>query len=304
MANGDTLIGIAAAAAAAACFDGAVVLQAREARTVPPEHGLQLSLLRRLAARPRWVAATAIAVLGWPLQLVAYAFAPVTVVQPTLAVGTLILLAAGARMLGEHVGRREWAAAAAIIAGVAALAVGAPPHTNHLGSFAAVAIPMAALAVVVAAPYVVGPRRAGIWLLIAGGGCAFALSALAGKILTVELADGRPWAALGLAAATAAAAGAGFLIDMSALQRFDVTRTSPPMFVLETAIPVALAPVMFAESWSAAPGGGLLTGVGLGLVLAGGAVLGGSRSVARVGESEDLVGGGGAAPVGEVGTAR
>jgi drug/metabolite transporter (DMT)-like permease len=304
MANGETLIGIAAAAAAAACFDGAIVLQAREARTVPLEHGLQLSLLRRLVARRRWVVATAIAVLGWPLQLVAYALAPVTVVQPTLALGTLLLLAVGTRALGEHVGRREWTAAAAIVTGVAALAIGAPPHTNELGSFTAVATPMALLALTAVVPYIAGPRRAGIWLLIAGAGCAFALSALAGKVLTVELANGRPWPALGVAAIAAAAAAAGFLIDMTALQRFDATRTSPPMFVLETAIPVALAPVMFEESWSAARGGGVLTAVGLGLVLVGGAVLGTSRSVTNAGESEDLVGGGGTPAIGEVGATR
>jgi drug/metabolite transporter (DMT)-like permease len=304
MAHGDALLGIAAAAAAAACFDGAVVLQAREARAVPAEHGLRLSLLRRLLARPLWVAGTVVAVIGWPLQLAAFALAPVTVVQPTLALGMLLLLAAGSRLLGERVGSREWAAAAAVIAGLAAVAAGAPEHTNHVVSLPGTVVPLAVLGAAVAAPYVAGGRRAGAWLLILGAGCAFALSAIAGKLLTVQLAVGHHSAAVALLAATAAAGAAGFLIDMTALQRFKATRTAPPMFVLETAIPVALAPLMFGERWSSTPGGGALVGAGLVLVLAGGGVLGASRSVAALGEGDHAVGSGGERPVREVGSPR
>jgi len=295
----DTLIGIAAAAAAAACFDGAVLLQAREAQAVPARHGLRLSLLRRLVARPLWLAGTAVAVLGWPLQLAAFALAPVTVVQPTLALGTLLLLAGGARILGERVRPREWAAAAAVLAGVVALALGAPEHTDHAPSAGAALAALGGLAVLVALPYVVGAARAGAWLLIAGAGGAFALSALGGKLVTVELQAGRPWAALGLAAGTAAAAGAGLLVDMTALQRFAATRVAPPMFVAETAIPVALAPWLFGERWDSA-----LVAVGLVLVLGGGAVLGASRPVAAAGELDDAVGGAGQPAVGEVGLPR
>lgn len=315
MAQGETWLGIAAAAAAAACFDGSVILQAREARAVAAVHALRVSLLRRLVARPMWLAGTAIAGLGWPLQLVAFSLAPITVVQPTLALGMLLLLGVGARVLHEHVGRREWAAAAAVIAGIAALAAVAPAHTQHIRSVAAVAIPMAILAVAVTLPFVVGGRRAGAWLLIVGAGCSFALTAFTNKLLTIELAHGRPWAAVGFLLLTIAAGAPGFLIDQSALQRFDATRTSPPMFVLETAIPVALAPVMFGERWSSTPGGGAVVVAGLALVLGGGAVLGASRTVTRIehadaepgdglGQGDHAVGGGGPGAVGEVGPPR
>ena len=90
--------------------------------------------------------------------------------------------------------------------------------------------------------------------------------------------------AVAFGAATAAAAGLGFLLDMSALQRFDATRAAPPMFVLETAIPVLLAPWLFGEHW------GAFVGVGLVLVLGGGAMLGASRAVAGL---EDEAGRGG-----------
>src|SRR4051812_10153354 len=99
MTAAELLGGIVLAAGAAACFDGAVALQAIEARAVPAARGA--GLLRSLLQRPRWLLATGLAVLGWPLQIAALALAPLTVVQPTLAVGLVLLLALGVRLLHE-----------------------------------------------------------------------------------------------------------------------------------------------------------------------------------------------------------
>jgi drug/metabolite transporter (DMT)-like permease len=281
MAHGEVLAGMAAAALAAVCFDGAVLLQAGEARTIGPEHALRLSLLRRLVARPRWVLGSAIAVLGWPLQLLALSLAPVTLVQPTLALGLVVLLLGATRVLGERVGRREWASAGAVIVGVAVLAVAAPSHTDALPGTTALIVVGAVLGVPVALPLVAGGKRAGSWTLIAGGGSAFALAAIGSKLLTVEIAAGRPLAAAAWAVVTAAFAGAGFIIDMSAMQRFEASRVAPPMFVLETALPVILAPLLFGERWGATPAGGAVMLAGVLLVLLGGAGLGASRATAH-----------------------
>ena len=277
MPDAQVLAGMATAAAAAVCFDGAVILQAREARRVEPEHSLRLSLLTRLVRRRRWVLGTAIAVAGWPLQLVAYALAPVTLVQPCLALGLLLLLAAGSRALHEPVGTREWAAAGAVVGGVVALALSGVGHTERLPGATAVAIAVAVLALAAASPFARGRSGLTAWRLVGAAGSAFALTALASKMLTLELAHGRPLAALGWALGVGAAAAAGFLVDMTAMQRFEATRVAPPMFVLETALPVALAPLLFDERWSA------LVVAGLVLVLGGGAVLGSTRSVAEPG---------------------
>jgi drug/metabolite transporter (DMT)-like permease len=304
----DTLLGVAAATAAAVCFDGAVVLQAQDARMVDPSHALRPSLLARLVVRRRWLAGTALALLGVPLHLLAFAFAPVTVVQPTLALGMLLLLAAGTRLLGEPVGRREWLAASAIVVGVALLAAASPRHTDHLPRLAEAAVPVAVLAAAVVAPFVAGGRRAGAWLLIGGAGCAFALSAVCGKLLVTELAAGRPWSAAALLVAGGACSAVGLLVDMTALQRFEATRVAPPMFVIETAVPVALAPWLFAESWRGTVLEDAALAAGLLLVLVGGGLLGASRPVAGLeslsgdaGEGEHPVGGMRPLAVGEVG---
>lgn len=297
------MLGVLAAAGAAACFDGAVILQAREAREVPHEHGLRLSLLTALVRRPLWLVGTALAVLGWPLQLLALWLAPVTVVMPTLAFGMVLLLTAGHFVLNEPVGRREWLAAAAVIAGVAVLSVTAPDHTDQVRSAAAAAIPVAALALVALAPLLLRGRVGSAWLLIVGAGSAFSLSAVGSKLVTVELGRGSWGPGLLLAALTAVAAGVGFLIDMTALQQMAATRAAPAIFVLETVIAVALAPLMFGEDWSATPGGGTLLGLGMLMTLAGGAVLGASHAVIAASEGDDQVPGGRPCAVGEVGPA-
>src|SRR6188472_1535434 len=94
-------LGILAACVASVLYDLAVALQALEARAVSQEHSLRPSLLTRLAARPRWLGATAIALVGFPFHVAALSLAPLTVVQPTLAVGLFLLLFLGVRVLGE-----------------------------------------------------------------------------------------------------------------------------------------------------------------------------------------------------------
>jgi drug/metabolite transporter (DMT)-like permease len=281
MVDAQVLAGMAAAASAAACFDGAVILQAYEARRVEPVHALGISLLARLVRRPRWLVGTAIAVAGWPLQLVAFALAPVTVVQPCLGLGMLLLLVAGSRALHEPVGRRQWAAAAAVVAGVAALGVSGLGHTDRMPEATGLGIAVGALALAALAPFLIGRARLTAWALMGAGGAAFALTALASKLITIELAHDRPLSALAWALTVAGAGGAGLVIDMTALQRFEATRVAPPMFALETGLPVALAPLLFDERWGTTPGGGALVVAGLLLVLAGGAQLGSSRLVAE-----------------------
>src|SRR5205807_1388094 len=75
MIHGDDLAGLAAACAAAACFDGAIAFQALEARDLPHEEAMRFSMLARLIRRPRWALASGLAVLGWPFQLLAFSLA-------------------------------------------------------------------------------------------------------------------------------------------------------------------------------------------------------------------------------------
>jgi drug/metabolite transporter (DMT)-like permease len=272
--------GVAVAVAASACYETGYAFQALEARTVPARHALRASLLAQLARNGRWLAATALSVLGWPLQVAALALAPLAVVQPTLALGLLGLLFLGARVLGEPVGRRELASVALVVAGIACVALSAPGRgATSAGAGALVAI--AVLAAVAAAPYLTRRRRTALLAILAAG-AADSLAALAAKLVAGALRDGRWGTATGLAALAALAGAAATVSEMSALQRAPATRVGPTVLAMQIVIPVVLGATVAGEDWGATPGGGLVLTGGLAVVVAGATLLAASRAVAAV----------------------
>jgi drug/metabolite transporter (DMT)-like permease len=272
--------GIALAAGAAACFDGAVALQAAEAREIPATRA-GAGLLRGLLRRPRWVAATALAALGWPLQIAALELAPLTVVQPTLAVGLVILLVLGNRMLHEPLRTKDLLAAAAIAAGVGVLAWAAPEPSHLYAGPVALAAVLGGLGVLTAAPWVAGRHLPG-WTLVIAAGCGNAGSGLTTKLLSDELAEGTAWGVIGWAAACAALAAMALADEMAALQRVGAARVAAGGFALQVAIPVACAPALTGEHWGSTPLGGAAIVAGLLLVLGGATRLGTAKAVTRL----------------------
>jgi drug/metabolite transporter (DMT)-like permease len=273
-------LGVACACVASILFDLGVALQALEARDVPREHGLHPSLLGRLVARPRWLFATVLAGAGWPFHVAGLLLAPLTVVQPALASGLLLLLVLGDRMLGEKVGTLEVGAVLAIVLGVAGVAWAAPEHTTSHAGFARLAPALGGLAVLAAAPYLARRETAaGSALLPLSAGCAFAWTGISSKLIADYLSSSS-WAAVAAwAAATGLVAGIGLLSEMSALQRRPATRVAPIVFVVQITVPVMLAPLLGGESWASTPLGGMALVGFLAIVAAGAGVLGRSPAV-------------------------
>jgi drug/metabolite transporter (DMT)-like permease len=277
------LAGFVLALLAACAYDSSYALQAFEARRAPPERSMRLSLLAHLLRRPIWAGAIALSIVGWVLQLLALSHAPLTLVQPVLALGLFLLLALGATLLDEPVGAREWAAVALIIVAVALISYGAPTESGTVPRDAGLAVAVALLVVLTLAPIAAAARAAPpVVLLIVGAGAADGLAAFVTKIVSEEAGAGN-WL---LAAAWGAGAGlavlAGLLSESSALQRAAATRVAPAVLVLQIAIPVVLAPLVGGESWSDTPLGGALLGFALGLLSLGVLVLAGSRAVSGV----------------------
>ena len=265
--------GIALAGAAAACFDGAVALQALEARTLR-DRAVGVGFVRGLLARPRWLAATALAIAGWPLQIAALALAPLTVVQPALALGLIVLLGLGSRLLSERVRPRDLVAVAAIAGGLALLAWAAPENERvHAGS-AILAVVLGGLGAIAALPWLARGQLPGAALVVAAG-CGYAASGLTSKLLAEDLDLGRWGAVLGWAAVTAAIAALALADEMGALQRVGAARVAAGAFALQTAVPVALAPLLAGEHW-ARP---VPIVIGLALVVGGSLTLGAARAV-------------------------
>ncbi|MHB8643166.1 MAG: DMT family transporter [Gaiellaceae bacterium] len=277
--NGSLSIGFAVAVAAAVCYDTGYALQALEARRAPAAFALRLSLFGFLLRRPLWLGATVLIILGWPLQLVALRFAPLTLVQPTLALGLLLLLVLATRVLHERVGRRELASVAAIVAGVAGIAATTPARTaTHAGASTIVPV-LAALALVAAAPYML--RLRGFALVVAAG-AGDAAASFSAKLVVDELSRHRWLAALAFGAVGAVTALFGYLGELTALQLQPATRVGPVVLSIQIGVPVVLARLVGGEHWSSP----LLVVASLIVVTAGAATLTSSRTVAGVLEYE------------------
>ncbi|MBA3865372.1 MAG: hypothetical protein H0X42_03335 [Solirubrobacterales bacterium] len=267
-------------------YNTSIALQAMEARDVPAEHSLRVSLIGKLIRNKKWLGATLLGLLGWPLEIAALLLAPLTVVQPCLASGLIVLLWLGVTRLGERPGRREYLAVAAIVAGVAGVAWAAPDRsTDHSGTVA-IAVALGLVAIPIALPYVLRRRPSGAGTVaVIGAGFGYAWTAIASKLLTDELAAGLLLVAVGWLATAAASEGLALLSEMSALQSGPATRVAPVMFAVQVMVPVILAPLIFMEKWSTTPGDGAAL-VGFMLVsLSGVILLASSKAVAAVIES-------------------
>jgi hypothetical protein len=280
-------LGIAAAVAASLLYNTSIALQALEAREVPEEHGLRPSLLGRLLRNRRWLGATAIGLLGWPLEIVALLSAPLTVVQPCLASGLLLLLWLGATRLGERPGRPEVLAVAAIVLGIGGLAWAAPERTTDHAGGGAIALALVLVAVPVLLPYLLRKPLARRTVLLGvlatfSAGAGYAWTAIASKLLTDELAAGAVLAGALWLATAAASEGAALLSEMSALQRRPATHVAPAMFAVQVLVPVLLAPLLFGESWAETPLDGAALLAFVAVALAGTTLLASSQAVGAV----------------------
>jgi drug/metabolite transporter (DMT)-like permease len=290
--DGELALGFALALAAACCYESGYALQALEARQAPTQEALRPSLIGHLLKRPVWVAGIALALVGWPLQIAALSQAPLTLVQPVLALGLLLLLVLGVRVLHEQVGPREILAVVLIIGSVAVFAWAAPRGVGGVDRGAGLILALAILITLALAPYAIAlvrGRRYPMLLLVASAGAADGLAAFVAKIVAQDATNGALVAVVLWAALVAAVVIVGLISESTALQRFAATRVAPTVLVMQIVIPVVLAPLVGGEGWSDTPLNGAVLGAALVAIAVGAGLLASSRAVAQlaVGEAED-----------------
>ena len=283
------LTGILLTLAAAACFEASYILQTLEVRAVPSMAHASFGALRGLAARPVWLIAIVLGLTGFGLQVLALRHVPLSLAQPLLAVGLLGLLAFSATVLGEHVGRREIGAVAAIIVGVTAIALADPQRGEDAAPGLAFLLVAATLAVLALSAFIPRAQGSGASALLAAAIAADTLAALGAAQAARALPDivpGIAWCLLAAGGGIAAVAA-----ESAVLQRRGAARVAPIVLAGQIAVPVALAPLVIDERWGDAP----LLVCGLALVIAGSALLASSAGVSRLalGHAEHQVGGGG-----------
>lgn len=248
------LIGVVLAGGASTLYSLGIAVQALDARDAAHRHALRISLLAHLVTRVRWLLGTGMTALGWPLQILALSYVPLVVVQPTLALGLLVLLAVGERLLGEAPGRRELLAVAAIVAGVVGIAALAPGHTTHHVHGVAVIAVLATLGVVATTPFLLQlAGRSSSNATMIGAGLAFAWSGLVNQFVADAGANGHWGTAIAWAAGAAVAAIVGLTCEMSALQRRPAILVAPVVFVVQTVVPIGLAPLVVHSSFVDSP---------------------------------------------------
>jgi drug/metabolite transporter (DMT)-like permease len=282
-------LGALAALAASGLFSAGLVLQATESRQVDSRFSLHLALIRRLLSRPRWVKGTLLTFAGYPFHVLALLLAPLTIVQPALAAGLLLLLVIGARTPGENVRLRDWAGVVAIVTGIAVTTLVAPERAEVEAQTGALLVALVVLAAASLVPYAVerlrGECTPGLTTMATfAAGTAYAFSGITSKLVSDDLADDRVASAFGWLAATAVIGGLGFLSQVTALQRRTATQVGPVVYVVPVLVPVLLAPFLTGEDWSQTPLGGAVLVFSLFVVSLGAGLVSSSGHVGRASE--------------------
>jgi drug/metabolite transporter (DMT)-like permease len=270
----ELVLGIAAAAAASTFYSLGIALQALDARETPRDENLRVALVWNLLQRARWLAGTGLSILGFPLQVLALMLAPLVVVQPALAAGLLVLLWLGERILGERPGRYEYIAVSMIVVGVVGAALTAPQRTTTHSDELTITLVLVGLGAASLIPYLLRALgRSNAVMTMVGAGLAFGWSGVATKLASDDLAVGHLLPALAWGLSTAAASGVGVLSEMSALQSRPAIQVAPVVFVTQTVVPVAVAPILLGENFASTPLAGVPLGISLALLVSGAALL-------------------------------
>jgi drug/metabolite transporter (DMT)-like permease len=232
-----------------------------------------LRLLRILLTAPAWLAGFALMLCGFGLQVIALTLAPVSVVQPVLGSGVVILLVLSRVVLRETLKRLELAcvlAMAAAIVVIALSATGAAGHVGHEASgalLAAVALPSCAVAVGLGAsalrPGPSGRHRLpsiGVSYAVASG-LFYGVATLAIKAMAGSLGKhGGMDASLLLAIATSpypyvmvACSALGMLIFQTGLQRCRVSIVGPVSNITGSVFFIVAGTWLFGERLPADP---------------------------------------------------
>jgi drug/metabolite transporter (DMT)-like permease len=283
-------VGLLCGIAASVLFNVGIALQAIEAKATPAEESLRVSLLTDLLRRRRWVAGLLMGALGVVLEIVAFASAPFVVIEPILACGLLVLLGVGVRLLDERPSVDVALGVAAIIAGTALIAWGAPPHNEQHRGAAAVLLVMTLLVAVSLVPFALrGTRWDNALVPNLGSACGFAATNVAAKLLADDLGGNHYPEAVGWLLVAGFAGVAATITGMTALQRQAATKVVPISTAVQTFLPVVLEPLFLTESWRAAELGGGVLLAGLLVLLLGTVLVARTRSVSSLTAGEPAV---------------
>ena len=252
------LLAVLLALAGSGCYAVASVTQQGIAVRLPTRRAFDPAVLLRLARRPAWLAALAVVIAGFALQAAALGLGRLVVVEPVLPTGLLFALALAARRDHRPLRRADWAAAVAVVAGLAAfLTAGHPAGGQHTAGAAALGVVTAAAAGLIGLCALLAGRfpahRRALLLGVGGGVAAGGTDALIKSVTVLAaahqlavVADVRLYLLLGLGVLT-------FTIQQNGYRAAGLAAFLPAFAVFEPVIGSVLGLIVYHERLSDGP---------------------------------------------------
>jgi drug/metabolite transporter (DMT)-like permease len=274
----------------AACANAtSSVLQRKAGRRIPQGQNLSIRLIWSLLHQPVWFGGVLAITAGFLLQATALGSGQLSLVEPILVLELPATLLLATRVFRTQLHRREWGAAAAMAAGLAAMLYALSPSGGHpkdvrwYGWGIGIGVNLALVAAMVAwgrrGPAGRGPHSGQssalqTAVLAVAAGAAFGLTAALMKAMTTAFSSGitallTSWQ---LYAMIASGVGGMFLVQ-SALNAGRLVAAQPPLTLTDPVVSILWGVLVFGErvrtGWFLAltVAGGLLI-VGAVLVLA------------------------------------
>ncbi|HET6634898.1 MAG TPA: DMT family transporter [Streptomyces sp.] len=232
----------------------ASVLQRKAARDQPVSENLSLRLMWHLLHRPAWFGGILSVIAGFLLQAVALGKGRISVVERVLVLELPATLLLAALIFRSRLTIREWGAAAAMTAGLAALLYALSPSGGSSADVpwqrwavaAGLNVGLVVVGVVWATSVPAGARRAAI--LGATTGCAFGLTAALIKGMTVAAQNGLAalFTSWQLYAMIVTGFGAMFLLQ-SAMNAGRLLATQPGLTLVDPVISILWGIFVFQE---------------------------------------------------------
>jgi hypothetical protein len=156
----------------------------------------------------------------------------------------------------------------------------APERSTAHNGPAELTIVLAGLGVAALLPYMLRllDRQAPLITML-GAGLGFAWSGLVTKFVADAASNGHWLTALAWAISTGVASGLAVISEMTALQTRPAIQVAPVVFVVQTLVPVTLAPLLLHENYFSDPLSGTVLLIALGVLLSGAAVLASSPAL-------------------------
>lgn len=275
---------VIAALAAALFYALASVLQQWEAERQPEDHELRISLLARLARRPRWLAGLALDVGGFVCQWLALSWGSLVVVQPLLVLGLLFALPVKAHISAHRFDRSDWAGAFMTTLGLAVFLTVSQPAAGHSNvRLATWGILMGAGALIAVPLLVIGYRKSPKWKAMAYGtaggvvyGVCAALTKTCSRLLSLGVAhlfsSWQPYVLILVGAG-------GMVLAQSAFQAGPLDVSLPALSATDPIVSVLIGAVAFGEAIKTGVVATSVEAISFSIVVAGIFVLGRTEAV-------------------------